>query len=79
MKLSEENPQGYAILIVCSVFAALATVGVVLRFRSRMIVRQKLVLSDYAIIVALILVYASMVVLGLCELHLKFDQFLNEY
>ena len=67
MGLRQENPEGVSILIVCSVFAALATLGVAMRFRSRMMLRQQLALSDYTIIAALILAYGNMVVLGLCE------------
>lgn len=66
MTLREENPQGFSILIVCAVFTLLATIGVALRFRSRMIMRQRLVLSDYSIICALVLAYGNMVVMGIC-------------
>lgn len=67
MGLREENPQGFSIIIVCSIFAALATLGVAMRFRSRVMLNQTLVLSDYTIIVALILAYGNMAVLGLCQ------------
>lgn len=67
MGLRQDNPEGFGILVVCSVFAALATLGVAMRLRSRMMTRQKLVVSDYSIITALILSYGNMVVLGLCK------------
>ena len=52
--LSQNNPQGFTILITCSVFAGLAVIAVVLRLWSRKIRKAKLCLNDYAILVALV-------------------------
>ncbi len=52
--LSEDNPQGLMVVVVCSVFTFLATVSTALRLWSRRIKRVTLRFNDYTILAALV-------------------------
>ena len=52
--LSQTNPRGLTILIICSVFGGLAIFAVCLRLWSRKLKRQQLCLNDYSVLIALV-------------------------